>query len=94
MLNIIIDEDTKLTSDKAGLNVMIEKRIYKEDDIGIMEPTDRWKVDGHFGSVPAAVRGLIKRGLNNSDAKSFDELIADMERIEKSVMDAMHQINM
>ncbi|USL89221.1 hypothetical protein vBBceSLY1_00002 [Bacillus phage vB_BceS_LY1] len=85
MLDIQINEDYKLTSDSSGMNVMIEKQIYKEDDIGIMEPTGRYKVDGHFSSVPAALRGFIKRGLNNSGAKSFDELIADMERLENQV---------
>ncbi|AUR81243.1 hypothetical protein [Bacillus phage Carmen17] len=94
MLNIQINEDYKITSSEDGKNVMIEKQIYKEDDIGIVEPTGRYKVDGYFSNVPAAVRGLIKRELNNSDATSFDELIADMERIEKSIMDAMHQFNM
>lgn len=86
MLNIQINEDYKITSSDDGKNVMIEKQIYKEDELGIdLEPTGRYKVDGYFGSVPAALRGCIKRQLNTSHATSFDELIAEMERIEKEV---------
>lgn len=95
MLNIQINEDYKITSTEDGKNVMIEKQIYKEDDLGLdLEPTGRYKVDGYFGSVPAAVRGLIKRGLNNSEATSFDELIEDMDRIEKDILNAVKGVNL
>lgn len=94
MLDIKINEDYKLTSSDDGKNVMIEKQIYKEDEFGIgLEPTGRYKVDGYFGSVPAAVRGLIKRGLNNSEATSFDDLITDMERIEKEILEVVSKID-
>ena len=94
MINIQINEDVKLTSDKSGMNVQIEERIYKTDDIGLTEPTENFKVVGYYGSVPHAIKGLIKRGLNKSEATSFDALIADMERIEKEIMSVVHQMNM
>ncbi|AFE86271.1 hypothetical protein PBC1_035 [Bacillus phage PBC1] len=94
MINIQINEDVKLTSDKAGMNVQIEERIYKKDDIGLIEPTENFKVVGYYGSVPHAIKGLIKRGLNKSEASSFEGLISDMERIEKEIMSAVHQMNM
>lgn len=94
MLNVQINEDYKLTSSEDGKNVMIEKQIYKEDDIGIAEPTGRYKVDGYFGSVPAAVRGLIKRQLNNSDATTFEQLITEMEGIEFKVMEAVKGVKL
>lgn len=93
MLNIQINEDVKLTSDKAGMNVQIEERIYKTDDIGLTEPTENFKVIGYYGGVPHAIKGLIKRGLNKSEATSFDELIADMNRIEKEILEAVSKLN-
>lgn len=89
MLNIEINHDVKLTSDSAGLNVMIEERIYKKDEFEIEEPTDKFKVVGHYASVPSAVKGLIKRGLNKSDATSFDELMADMEQLKKEITESV-----
>src|SRR6476659_7080500 len=94
MLNIQINEDYKITSSEDGKNIMIEKQIYKEDDIGISEPTGRYKVDGYFGrNLTDALRGVVKRTISTSEATSFDELIAEMECIEQNIIDAVSNLD-
>ena len=94
MLNIQINHDVKLTSDSAGLNVMIEERIYKKDEFDIEEPTDKFKVVGHYASVPSAVRGLIKRELNKYDATTLQELLDYFDETEKRILEAVQHIHM
>lgn len=91
MLDIQINEDTKLTSDKAGMNVQIEERIYKTDDIGLEEPTENFKVVGYYGSVPSAVKGLIKRELNSYDATTLEELLNYLDETEKRILSAVEE---
>lgn len=94
MLNIQVTEDYKLTSSDDGKNIMIEKQIYKEDDIGLLEPTGRYKVDGYFGrNIKYAMKGLVQRVISESNATSFDDLIAEMEAIEKRIVEVVSNLD-
>ncbi|UZT28591.1 hypothetical protein vBBceSLY5_0036 [Bacillus phage vB_BceS_LY5] len=94
MLNIQVTERYKLTSSEDGKNIMIEKQIYKEDDIGLLEPTGKYKVDGYFGrNIKYAMKGLIQRVISDSNATSFDALIMEMEAIEKRIIDLVSNLD-
>lgn len=94
MLNIQVNEDYKITSSEDGKNIMIEKQIYKDDELGIPEATGRYKVDGYFGrNLNYAMKGLVQRVISESDATTFDALIATMERIEKEILEAVSKLN-
>lgn len=94
MLNIQVTERYKLTSSEDGKNIMIEKQIYKEDDIGLLEPTGKYKVDGYFGrNLKYAMKGLIQRVISDSNATSFDAIISEMEAIEKRITDLVSNLD-
>lgn len=94
MLNIQINEDYKITSSADGQNIMIEKQIYKEDEIGLLEPTGRYKVDGYFGrNLSAALKGLVKLQLSDYDATTMQEIIDYLDAVEKRIHEVVSKLN-
>lgn len=67
-----------LTSDKH--NVTVHERYEKEDGSEVL------RFVGYYGSVPAALRALLKTELKQSGVQSVNELLDVIDKHEKEIV--------
>ena len=80
-MNIKINEDYRITSDKMNIILEQKKIIEKGDNAGQV----RYEQIAFFQNLERLYNHFLKREIFLSDAESFKELISVVERVEKLI---------
>ncbi len=87
-MNIKIDENYSLKSDDRNV-ILIENKVVQD---GKNKGKEYEENIGFYPTVQAAMKGYLRLQTNKSDATTIKELIADVERIEKTIENTLKGI--
>lgn len=80
-MNIQLDENYKIISDPLNY-ILQEKRIAEK---GKNEGKEIWVNAGYHGTLQSALKGYIRKNIQNSDIDTVEGLIDRMNKLEETV---------
>lgn len=99
-LKIEVTPDYRITSDT--LNIIVQKRYTvdptKSPNWSRMQaqgadptPRNEWRDEGYYGTLGAALNGIVNRKILESDAQSVAELLSEIEQIRREISAVSHR---
>ena len=73
--------------ESEGLNVILSKRRRSKKS-----NKDVWDVEGYYGTLAGALRGLVDIGVKDTDLKDLQTIITKVDKIEKAITLALQTL--